>query len=199
LCTWINFSVTWRLGNWLKLAWEEWNHFRWAHFDTISIRWKYVLIIRALACGEAMWVLRASPRNHELLHNAISWPWKGMKKRKKEKRKRKMTLKYPLVWIIVLLHLWVGPSLYVILKWILQEGSYNLVPPSECEHLERAWTSLLASIFPQRQALKFYMVGSKHVVHLDYPHMILPYWEFFYKKIVFITCVVKLLKIPLHT
>ena len=55
----------------------------------------------------------------------------------------KMPLMLPLVWIMVLLHLWVGLSLFVILIRALQEfeGPQRLLPPFKAEHLARARTS----------------------------------------------------------
>ena len=46
-----------------------------------------MLIIRVFVCVERpCGSLEPSPRHHELLHNAITWPWKE-KKRKKEEDK----------------------------------------------------------------------------------------------------------------
>jgi hypothetical protein len=59
------------------------------------------------------------------------------------KKERKVTLMLPPLWIVVLLHLRVGPSLYVISKWAPEEleGPWRLTPPLKGEHLEQVQTS----------------------------------------------------------
>ena len=59
------------------------------------------------------------------------------------KKERKVTLMLPPLLIMVLLHLRVGPCLYVISKQAPEEleGSRRLMPPLKGEHLERVQTS----------------------------------------------------------
>jgi hypothetical protein len=84
---------------------------------------------------------------------------------------KEMTPMLPLVWIMVLLHLWVGLTHCVILKrasWEIE----GLLPPFRGEHLEWAitasfrgehllWarTSRAAPIFPKGKPLGFHMIS----------------------------------------
>ena len=68
----------------------------------------------------------------------------------------------PPAWMIVLLHFWVGLSLFVISETGLMRirGPPKMTTPFEGEHLERARTSQLAPIFPKGKPLGFHMVES---------------------------------------
>jgi hypothetical protein len=74
-----------------------------------------------------------------------------------KRKKQRTILMLPLAWDMVLLHCWVGPSLYVILKQALREleGPWWLVPPFKGEYLEWVWTSQMAPISPKGKSLGF--------------------------------------------
>lgn len=67
----------------------------------------------------------------------------------------------PLAWFMVLLHSWVGPSLYVIPKWVLREleGSQQLLPLLEVNTLNWCKQSQLAPIYPKGRPLGAHMIG----------------------------------------
>ena len=71
-----------------------------------------------------------------------------------------MTSMLPPVQITMLIHFYCL-SVYVLLKWALQEleGAQRLLPPFKGEHLERAWTNQPAPISPKDKPLSSHVVG----------------------------------------
>ena len=82
----------------------------------------------------------------------------------------------PLMWFMVLLHFWVGLSLYVILKWALQEleGHVRLVPPFKGEHLKgmnkpaRTYPPRVGPTFPNMNGLKYPTPRYPHYYWVDH-------------------------------
>ena len=70
------------------------------------------------------------------------------------------------VWIMVLLHFWVGPRLYVIINQALWEiedlQQWLLLPSFASEQLQRAQTNQPRPITPKGKPLGFHTVGWKH-------------------------------------
>ena len=94
---------------------------------------------------------------------------------------KEMTPMLPLVWIMVLLHLWVGLTHCVILKWASWEIE-GLLPPLRGEHLEwgdyclfQSWTPSMGkdkpgcTYLPQGQASRFPHDWSNLPVHPNTP------------------------------
>ena len=86
---------------------------------------------------------------------------------------RQMTPMLPPVWIMVLVHLWVGLSLRIPqhASWEL-EGPSRLLPPFKGEHLERCGQADLHLFAPKGKPLRSHVIRWKYAVHLDTPTMI---------------------------
>ena len=74
---------------------------------------------------------------------------------------------------MVLLHFYVGPILYVILKHALREleNPQRLPPPLKDEHLEQTQTNRLAPTCPMGKPLVSHMVCQKYLIHPNIPIM----------------------------
>ena len=85
-----------------------------------------------------------------------------------------MTLILPSAWIVVLLHFWVGISVYIIPKCTIREleAPRQLLAPFEGEHLEWAQKSWSAPFSYKGKPLGSHMVGWNYTVHPDTPTMI---------------------------
>ena len=118
----------------------------WRPFPPLN--WFYILVSRVYQC-------------HFSYYETTVYIIDNQKLERNKKIERKTITMLPPAWIMVLLHFWVGLSLYVFPETCLMSMRQFLKTNIEGEHLEHAQTIRLAPIYLKGKPLGSHMVGWK--------------------------------------